>query len=98
MLDEKINLAFSISGTPTGVELTGTPGNHTDWNAVSAAVGCGSGRFFLLYNSYSLTFAVAATPQQFTCMQKVPAMTLEQAVISTGATFSLIIDSTSFTS
>lgn len=97
MLDQKINMGFSISGTSTGVELTGTPGNHTDWNAVSAAVGCGSGRSLLPHNSYSLSFSVAVTPQQFTCMQKVPAVTLEQAVISTGAAFSLIIDSTSFT-
>lgn len=35
MLGQKSKIAFSISGTATGVELTGTPGNHTDWNTVS---------------------------------------------------------------
>jgi hypothetical protein len=50
--------------------------DHTDWNTVAAAVGCGN----------------STTPQQFTCMQGVPAQTLEKAVVSTNAGFSLVAD------
>ncbi|KJA28806.1 hypothetical protein HYPSUDRAFT_61648 [Hypholoma sublateritium FD-334 SS-4] len=67
-----------VSGTVGGIILTNTPNNFTDWNGVASAVGCGS----------------AATTQQFTCMQKTSARTLEQAVMSTGAAFNLVIDNT----
>ncbi|KAF9562982.1 carboxylesterase [Agrocybe pediades] len=48
----------------------------TPWNAVADAVGCGK----------------VATAAQFKCMQAVPFRTLENAVISTNATFNRVVD------
>ncbi|KAF9562978.1 carboxylesterase [Agrocybe pediades] len=52
------------------------PMTFTAWNTVAAAVGCGS----------------TPTSQQFSCMQGMPAKTLEAAVISTNAAFTLVAD------
>lgn len=85
----------SVSGSASGVALTGIPGNHTDWNTVASTVGCGNG-WSLLYSTtrgHNNKNWTAATAQQFRCMQAVPAVSLENAVISTGAAFSLVVDS-----
>ncbi|KJA28805.1 hypothetical protein HYPSUDRAFT_196967 [Hypholoma sublateritium FD-334 SS-4] len=50
--------------------------DHTDWTRVASAVGCGGD----------------GTLQQMTCMRTIAAPILEQAVMSTGASFNLVLD------
>uniref|UniRef100_A0A8H7Y3H9 Carboxylic ester hydrolase n=1 Tax=Psilocybe cubensis TaxID=181762 RepID=A0A8H7Y3H9_PSICU len=65
-----------VKGSPGAASLAMLPGNHSDWTSVAVAVGCGAN----------------GTPQQFSCMQKVPAEKLAETVVSTGTSFSILID------
>ncbi|KAF9478107.1 carboxylesterase, partial [Pholiota conissans] len=75
-----IEQSGSFSGTATGndVVMTVSPTVNTDWNTIANIVGCGND----------------TTPQQFACMQAVPAQTLQKAVISSNASFFLVVDNT----
>ncbi|KIJ29189.1 hypothetical protein M422DRAFT_269456 [Sphaerobolus stellatus SS14] len=66
------------------IELSGTvsgvapsgPLNPEPWNTIATMVGCGN----------------EATPAQFTCMQNIPAGSLEDAVINSNVSFKLVQD------
>ncbi|KAF9002936.1 carboxylesterase [Cyathus striatus] len=75
--DERVKeFNSSASAASALVPIVPLPLNETTWNTVANAVGCG-------YN---------ATAAQLTCMQQVPFRTLEDAVLSTGVSFSPVID------
>uniref|UniRef100_A0A8H7Y880 Carboxylic ester hydrolase n=1 Tax=Psilocybe cubensis TaxID=181762 RepID=A0A8H7Y880_PSICU len=79
--DLTIQGVIQESGSISGsgvLVIASTSANQSAWNTVAASVGCGQ----------------APTPSQFACMQKTEANTLENAVVSTGATFNLVIDNT----
>ncbi|KAF9012652.1 carboxylesterase, partial [Cyathus striatus] len=65
------------SGTISGgATLVNTMFNASSWNTIAASVGCGTNE----------------NAAQLACMKKVPAQTLENAVLNSGITFGLVPD------
>jgi len=88
--------AFNVFRSLGGLKAIGimAPIDPKDWNTVSDVVGCGTGEPHSLKFMPQAYFSLQGNDNaQMDCMKKVPYRILEDAVISTGANFFLVIDS-----
>ena len=88
--------ALNVFRSLGGVKAIGimAPIDPKDWNTVSDVVGCGTGGPHSLKSMPRAYFCLPGNDNvQMECMKKVPYRILEDAVISTGSNFFLVIDS-----